>query len=290
MCGADRTVSRGYCGASDTIEVSKIMLHHWEEPCISGKDESRGSGAVFFTHCPLGCVYCQNGIISKRSSCGIEYTPAALANALLSLQDDGAYNINFVSPTQYTAQLVTTVQIAREKGLTLPIVWNTGGYELSSVIEELSGTVDIFLTDFKYADPQLSDCYSSAKDYPEIASTALASMYKSVGEFVISDAGIMERGIIVRHLVLPSHRNDSIAVLRMIAATVPPDKIKLSLMAQYTHEFLPKPSGENDRFSKIRRRITTFEYESVLKEATALGFDGFSQDRSSAVRSFTPDF
>ncbi len=290
MCGADRTVSRGYCGASEEIEISKIMLHHWEEPCISGSGPSRGSGAVFFTHCPLGCVYCQNGRISKRDSSGKEYSPVELADALLALQNDGAYNINFVSPTQYTAQLIKTVQIAREKGLTLPIVWNTGGYELPSIIEELRGTVDIFLTDFKYADPKLSASYSSANDYPAVAEASLAAMYKTVGEFVISDEGIMERGVIVRHLILPSHRNDSIAVLRKIATTVPPDKIKLSLMAQYTHEFLPKPNGEHDRFSKIRRRITTFEYESVLKEANLLGFDGFAQDRSSAVQKYTPDF
>ena len=154
-CGIDRTKSAGYCGASDRIEVSKVMLHQWGEPCISGTDSKRRSGAVFFTHCPLGCIYCQNKDISRRTCTGTAYTVRELAEIFVKLQSDGAYNINLVSPTQYTPQIIEAVNIARQNGLTLPVVWNTGGYELPETVEALAGTVDIFLTDFKYASPAL---------------------------------------------------------------------------------------------------------------------------------------
>ncbi len=289
MCGADRLTARGRCGATAEIEVSHIMLHHWEEPPISGTDKSRGSGTIFFTHCPLGCVYCQNGKISRRASGGKTYTPEKLADEMLKLQDSGAYNINCVSPTQYTIQIIKAVRIARENGLILPIVWNTGGYERPEVIEMLHGTVDIFLTDFKYASSELSERYSSAADYPEFAASSLKSMHNITGQYIIGEDGIMRRGLIVRHLVLPSHRDDSIAVLRRISETVPPGDVLLSLMAQYTPEFLPA-AKESDKFAKIRRKVTSFEYEKVVEEAARLGFEGFSQERSSATKRFTPDF
>lgn len=296
-CGADRTAGTGYCGASEEIEVSKIMLHHWEEPPISGYhseyrkngEENRGSGAIFLTHCPLGCVYCQNSKISRRSSSGKKYTPAELADEMLQLERDGAYNINLVSPTQYTPQLVESVKIARNNGLTLPIVWNTGGYELPETIRQLRGTVDIFLTDFKYAGESLSLSLSNAKDYPNTAIAALREMYSAAGDVELDENGMMRRGVIVRHLVLPSYRKDSINALSMIKEAVPTDKILLSLMAQYTPEFLP-PANNPDRFKEIRRKITTFEYNKVRDEAIRLGFDGFMQERSSAVKKFTPDF
>lgn len=268
------------------MEISKIMLHVWEEPPISGKDRHRGSGAVFFAHCPLGCVYCQNGKISRRTSVGERYTPHALSDAMIRLEADGAYNINLVSPTHYTPLIVESVKIAREAGLTLPIVWNTGGYELAPTIDELDGTVDIYLTDFKYASGVLAEKYSSARDYPGRASEALAAMYEQTGDPVFDDDGMMKRGVIVRHLVLPSHRNDSIDVLHKIASVVPSNGVLLSLMAQYTPDFLPK----SDDFREIRRKVTTFEYDSVADEARRLGFDGFMQERSSATSRFTPDF
>ncbi len=288
-CGVNRRVSRGFCGASDKIEISKIMLHHWEEPPISGSDSNRGSGAVFFTHCPLGCVYCQNRKISARSSVGKTYTVDELAEAILKLQADGAYNINFVSPTQYTEQIIEAVRIARGRGLTVPIVWNTGGYERIEVIESLRGTVDIFLTDVKYATNEIAGLYSSAADYPDVAINALKAMYDAVGKPVYDDDGMLKSGVIVRHLVLPSHKGDSIEVLQRIADAVPAGDVLLSLMAQYTPEFLPKASSD-DALKKIRRRITSFEYDSVLAEASRLGFDGFTQDRASATKSYTPEF
>lgn len=289
MCGVDRSLYLGYCGASDKIEVSKIMIHHWEEPPISGSDPERGSGAIFFTHCPLGCVYCQNRKISARSSVGKVYSTEELAEAMLKLQADGAYNINFVSPTQYTAQIKEAVTIARERGLSIPTVWNTGGYERAEVIESLRGIVDIFLTDVKYASGEVARLYSNASDYPEVAIIALKAMHNAVGRFQYDECGMLKKGVIVRHLVLPSHKGDSIEVLRRIAEAVPASDVLLSLMAQYTPEFLPDPSGE-DKLKKIRRRITSFEYDSVLSEASRLGFDGFTQDRTSATKSYTPEF
>lgn len=294
MCGADREVSRGYCGASDEIEVSKIMLHHWEEPPISGYNsdiyadmtEMRGSGTIFFTHCPLGCVYCQNSKISRTLSSGEKYSVEGLAHEMLMLQERGAYNINLVSPTQYSRGIIEAVYAARKKGLVLPIVYNTGGYELPEMIYELLGTVDIFLTDFKYASPELAKRLSNAEDYPYYAKKALEVMYRNVGEPVFDENGMMKSGVIIRHLVLPSHRDDSIAVLDTVADTVPCDKVLLSLMAQYTPEFLP----ENEQFRDIRRKITTYEYGKVRDHAVKLGFDGFMQERASATKRFTPDF
>lgn len=289
LCGADRSTTRGRCGAGADIEVSHIMLHQWEEPPISGTDKNRGSGTIFFTHCPLGCAYCQNGKISRRDCQGKVHTTRDLADAMLKLQEDGAYNINFVSPTQYTSQIIEAVKIAKSGGLILPIVWNTGGYERAEVIDALCGTVDIYLTDFKYASSALAQQYSAAPDYPEFAETALRAMHGITGKYKISEDSLIKRGVIVRHLVLPSHREDSIAVLNRIANTVPAGEILLSLMAQYTPDFLPSPT-EQDPFSKIRRKVTSYEYEKVVDEASRLGFEGFSQERSAATKRFTPDF
>lgn len=288
-CGVDRTIKRGRCGAGADIEVSKTMLHVWEEPPISGQDKSRGSGAIFFTHCPLGCVYCQNGKISRAPCVGEIHSPDSLAGEMLALEEKGAYNINCVSPTHYSVQIAEAVRIARKKGLSLPIVWNTGGYELPEVISSLGGVVDVFLTDFKYASDELASLYSNAPDYPGYAAASLKAMHSLVGAPKYGDDGMMKRGVIVRHLVLPSHRDDSIAVLNRIADIVPPDGILLSLMAQYTPDFLPE-AQENDRYVKIRRKITTYEYDRVADEAVRLGFEGFMQERSSATARFTPDF
>ena len=269
-CRVDRSRSRGRCGATDVIEVSKTMLHIWEEPPISGKDKNRGSGAVFFTHCPLGCVYCQNGKISHGQCVGQSYTPEELAREMLSLEEKGAYNINCVSPTHYSSGIAKAVAIAKENGLSVPIVWNTSGYELPDVIRSLDGVVDIFLTDFKYASAELSSLYSCAPDYSEVATHALRAMYSLVGK--------------------PQYDENSVSVLRLIADTVPPSDILLSLMAQYTPDFLPPPDENCDRYEKIRRKITTYEYDKVAEEAVRLGFNGFMQERSSATTRFTPDF
>ena len=289
MCRVDRETAFGVCGAGREAEVAKIMLHHWEEPPISGDptDTEHGSGAVFFSHCSLGCIFCQK--ISRRESQGKTYTPAELAEEMCRLEQSGAFNINLVSPTHYADRLIEAVKIAKLEGLRVPVVWNTGGYERPEVIETLRGTVDIFLTDFKYASPELAKRYSGAPDYPEFARASLQVMLDVAGECVFDEQGMMERGVIVRHLVLPSHRADSIEVLHSIAETVPVEKIRLSLMAQYTPEFLPEP-GEGDRFRQIRRKVTSYEYDKVAEEAERLGFIGWMQERSSATKRFTPDF
>lgn len=299
-CGVNRAVSRGYCGASDKMEVSKIMLHKWEEPCISGNDTNRGSGAVFFTHCPLGCIYCQNRDISGRKATGTVFTEAELAQKFIELEQLGAYNINLVTPTHYTDKIIETVSRARKNGLTIPIVWNTGGYELPEVIETLKGTVDIFLTDFKYVSANLSAEFSHAADYFRHCAESLKAMYRIAGKPEYDADGMMLKGVIVRHLVLPGCRNDSIAVLNAIAKLaiakfaiaelVPVDEIKLSLMSQYTPDFCDIPESASDAQKKLKRRVTTFEYESVVNEALKLGFDGYIQGKYSATRRFTPDF
>ncbi len=303
------------------MQVSKIMHHHWEEPCISGPQPKTdhplepGSGTIFFAHCPLGCVYCQNGKISRRDSVGQELSPSDLAYEMLVLQNLGMYNINFVSPTHYTPQIIEAVQSARRgwiaqkqtpslqiteelipagthwytQRLTLPVVWNTGGYEKPEVIDALKDTVDVFLTDFKYASPELAGLYSHAPDYAEFAAASLVKMVENTGSCEFDENGMMQKGVIVRHLVLPGHRDDSMAVLRKIASIVDPTKIRLSLMAQYTPEFLPE-KRENDPYRQIRRKITTYEYEKVADLARELGFDGYMQERSSATKRFTPDF
>ena len=295
MCGADREGAPGFCGAGAEIEVSKIMLHHWEEPPVSGPDpadEARGSGAIFFTHCSLGCVFCQNGKISRRGSRGTVMTPEALAGEMLSLEARGAYNINCVSPTHYSEGIARAVRLARSRGLSVPVVWNTGGYERAQIIRALRDTVDVYLTDFKYASPALAARYSGAPDYPEAAREALGAMVETAGPCVFGPDGMLRRGVIVRHLVLPGCREDSVRVLRAVAETVPVQDVRLSLMAQYTPDFLPglPETGEPDAYREIRRRVTSYEYAKVAEEAERLGFDGWMQERASAVKRFTPDF
>ena len=300
MCGADRRKCAGFCGAGPDPEVSKIMLHHWEEPPVSGPDptdEAHGSGAVFFTHCSLGCVYCQNRKISRRTSMGTVLSPVALADELLKLEKSGAYNVNLVSPTHWADRLAETVRIARDRGLTLPVVWNTGGYERPETVRALveAGTADVWLTDFKYASPDLARRCSGAEDYPKAAAAALAVMAETAGPCVFDENGMIRRGVIVRHLILPGCRKDSVQVLRQIASIADVKAVRLSLMAQYTPDFLPPApdavqGDAADPYRSIRRKVTTYEYEKVAEEAVRLGFEGWMQERSSATKRFTPDF
>ena len=178
-CGVDRSKHRGFCGCSDVMHIDKVMLHQWEEPCISGTDKQRGSGAIFFSGCSLKCVFCQNRQIS-RSECGTAVSSAGLADIMLDLQNKGAYNINFVSPTHYTVGIMAAIDLCRDS-LNIPVVWNTGGYEKPDTIRMLGGYADIFLTDFKYASPDKAALYASAPDYPEYALASLKEMVKLVG-------------------------------------------------------------------------------------------------------------
>ena len=278
-CGADRSNSVGYCLSGDKIKIAKVMIHNWEEPCVSG---SRGSGAIFFSGCPLKCVYCQNKEIS-HGGVGQEITTERFATLMLELQDRGVHNINLVSPTQYADKIRDAIDLIRPK-LKIPVVYNTGGYELPSEIEKMSGYVDVFLTDMKYYSSDLSNKYSQAPDYYERAIEAFKAMLKIAPECIFDDDHIIKKGIILRHLILPSCRKDSIKILENVAEICDVSNIRLSLMSQYTPDFY---EGE---YTELKRRVTTFEYESVLKRAIELGYDGYLQERSSASSAFTPDF
>lgn len=276
-CGADRRTGAGYCGCGDGAAVAKTMLHIWEEPPVSG---TRGSGAVFFSGCNLRCIYCQNRDISF-SVAGRRMSRGELADAFLSLRDAGAHNINLVTAAPYLPDAEGALGIARRRGLDLPVVYNTGGYELPEAVEALSPYVDVWLPDFKYASAALAAKYSSAPDYPAVAEEAIDRMVRLTGPPVIEN-GLIRRGVIVRHLVLPGCRADSMRVVRRIAEKWGGD-VKLSLMRQYTPDFAPPGCGLN-------RRVTTFEYNSVLEEALRLGLDGWFQDADSATKAYTPDF
>jgi len=278
-CGIDREKSKGYCGCDDKIKVAKVMLHKWEEPPISG---TNGSGAIFFSGCPLKCAYCQNKEIS-HGGVGTEITVERLSEMFLELQENGAHNINLVSPTQYADKIRLAITIVRDK-LKIPVVYNTGGYELPSEIDKMRGYVDVFLTDIKYFSKELSEKYSKTSDYFEKAISSFKEMISICPQCVFDSDGIMKKGVILRHLVLPSHRADSIKILERVSEICDISKIKLSLMSQYTPDFY------NGDITALKRRLTSFEYDSVVKRAIELGYDGYMQERSSASSLYTPDF
>lgn len=278
-CGADREKGeRGYCSAARAIEVAKVMLHPWEEPCLISPP---GAGAIFFAGCPLKCVYCQNKAIS-RGGIGEAWDVPRLREEMLRLADAGASCIDLVSPTQYASDILAALRPIKEK-LPVPVVWNTGGYETVETIRACRGLVDVFLTDFKYGTPETAQAYSAAPDYVDAAKAALREMVDAVGD-PVRDGDRLTRGVIVRHLVLPGCRRDSAAALSAIADTVSPDSVILSLMRQYTPDFAP------EAYPALRRRVTTFEYEFVRETAVALGFDGYSQDADAASAAYTPEF
>ena len=288
-CGADRESVRGMCGVTRRIYVARTMLHMWEEPPVSG---TRGSGAVFFCGCPLGCSFCQNHEISRPTGDAAsvrEYTEHELSELFLRLEAHGAHNVNLVSPTQYTDAVIRAVAEARSNGLTLPVVWNTGGYERQDTIRTLNGTADVFLTDMKYVSSDISGALSGAPDYFAEAMPSLLEMVKIAGDPVYDRDGMLTRGVIVRHLVLPGCRRDSISVLHALADSGLQDRVLLSLMRQYTPEFF---SGCDDPIldRALRRRVTSFEYDSVCTEAERLGFVGFTQEKESSDTEYTPQW
>jgi putative pyruvate formate lyase activating enzyme len=263
------------------MRIARAALHFFEEPPISG---TRGSGTVFFVGCSLRCVFCQNRVISRADRIGRVVTPEELADIFLSLEAQGAHNINLVTPTHFADGLLEALTMARSN-LTVPVVYNTSGYERVETLRRLDGLVDIYLPDFKYISSELSSRYSAAPDYAEVAADALREMFRQVGRYEIGEDGLMQRGMIVRHMVLPKGRQDSIAVLDRLAELLPVDGILLSLMSQYTPEF-----AMDSPYAELHRKVTTFEYRSVVERAAALGFDGFMQEKSSATAQYTPDF
>lgn len=277
-CNVDRTSQMGFCSVGDSIRVSKAMLHHWEEPCINGEN---GSGAIFFSGCNLRCCYCQNYKISTQTF-GKDITIEHLANIMISLQEQGANNINLVTPTHYTDKIIQTLDICKHK-INIPIVYNCGGYEKLDTLKELRNYVDIYLTDFKYYSSEMSKMYSKCEDYFKVTSKAILEMYHQQNELVYKD-NILQKGLIIRHLVLPTGRHDSISILEWLSNNLDVSKFLLSLMSQYT------PNENCKNYPKIDRRTSTFEYNSVLDKAIELNFKGYMQDRRSAKSEYTPNF
>ena len=279
-CRVNRKERTGFCGEKDGIRCARAALHYWEEPCISG---TRGSGAVFFSGCSLKCCYCQNYQISQEGL-GKEISPEKLARIFLDLQEQGAHNINLVTGTHFLPGILTALDLARPK-LSIPVVYNCGGYEKPEVIRLLDGYVDIYLPDLKYFDPELSARYSGARDYFAQASQAVSAMISQTGSPVFDEDGIMQKGVIIRHMVLPGSRKDSISILRWIREHLPEEGFLLSLLSQYT------PFYKSCEYPQINRRLTTYEYDKVLEEAISLGLTkGFMQEKSSAKEEYTPPF
>lgn len=282
MCGADREKTTGFCGMGSTIRAARASLHHWEEPCISG---TAGSGAVFFSGCVMRCVFCQNYDISALRG-GADITEERLAEIFLELQEQGALNINLVNPTHFVPQIISALKIARERGLNIPTVYNSGGYERVETLKMLEGYINIYLPDIKYYDDEAAVRLSSAPHYFDTAMAAVEEMVRQTGAPQLGENGIMRRGTVVRHLVLPNMYRDSVEIIRRIGERFG-GKILFSLMSQYT------PFGRvktDDEFTKMRRRITTFEYRKALDAVIAAGLDGYMQEKSSAREEYTPEF
>lgn len=288
-CGVNRFERTGFCGAPARIRAARAALHQWEEPCISGV---HGSGTVFFSGCTLRCSFCQNYRISEEAF-GKEISPRQLADIFLRLQDKGAHNINLVTATQYLPLILPALDLVRHQ-LHIPIVYNCGGYERRETVRSLKDYVDIWLPDLKYFDSRLSKELSQAQDYFETASQAILQMVEQTGplEFYtyqesLSSPGcrLMRRGVIIRHMVLPGHRADSIRLLHWIADTLPKDRYLISIMSQYT------PYRRDEKHPELNRRITSYEYQKVVDTALALGItQGYMQQKSSAKEEYTPPF
>lgn len=280
-CGVDRTSGEtGFCGAPAGIVLSSMFPHHGEEPPLSG---TGGSGTVFFTHCTLKCVFCQNYQISHEGE-GRLFTESELAQKLLHLQALGCHNINLVTSTHLLPWLLPALRHAVREGLRLPIVCNCGGYELADTIDLLKDVVDIWLPDMKYGDNALAQRYSAAPDYVEINQAAVRRMFRQVGPMRVDDRGIAERGLVIRHLVLPSGQSASLAVLEFLRQAFDPQDITISLMAQY------RPLYRAHTHPPVQERLSTEEYETVKAAFLAAGFSGFFQEPEKLDSSFVIDF
>ena len=279
MCRVDRVNKFGFCRAGENLRVALVSLHRWEEPCLVGE---RGAGTIFFTHCNLKCVYCQNFYVSHKGY-GAEISVERLAEIFLEQQARGAANVELVTPTHYTEKICAAIDLARANGLTLPIVWNSNGYEKISTLELLRGRVDIFLPDVKYFSDDAAETFSAAPNYFSVATAAVKKMFELVGPAQIVN-GQMIRGLIVRHLVLPNFRRDAMKIVDWLYKTFG-DEIFISLMNQYT------PLFRAAEYKKISRALTTFEYQSVVDHAAELGVKNcFIQVGKTADKKFVPDF
>lgn len=275
-CNIDREASLGFCQSPESFRVSRSALHFWEEPCISGKN---GSGTVFFSGCNLKCVFCQNHEISHDNK-GVEISEERLIELFEILVDKGANNINLVNPTHYAKQLASVLSKWQSP---VPIVYNSSGYESVEALKMLDGLIDIYLPDFKYSRNEKAMKYSGAEDYPSVVKLAIAEMKRQVSDYSFDENGIMQRGVIIRHLILPSNTNSSIEVLDYLSNEYKDSYI--SLMAQYT------PCGDLSAVKEIDRPITQREYDKVVDYAISLGFENiFIQELSSANEKYIPSF
>jgi putative pyruvate formate lyase activating enzyme len=284
QCGANRLAGEiGYCGAGGaraTLDISSIFPHHGEEPPISGE---RGSGTVFFSHCSLRCCFCQNYQISQENE-GEAFTESRFADSMLDLQSKKVHNINLVTATHYLPWVLKGLRLASEKGLRIPFVWNSSGYESVKPLSLLKGIVDIFLPDMKYGSNDSAGRYCNAQDYVEVNRLAVREMFRSVGPLVCDESGIAYRGLCIRHLVLPQGRSGTHEVLKFIAATFDPADITMSLMAQY------RPMYKASEFDELCRGITREEYAAVRSECEEAGVNAFFQDQTELDDRFCIDF
>lgn len=277
-CGALRTETegKGYCRMPALPVLARAALHQWEEPPISG---TRGSGTIFFSGCPLGCVFCQNEEISHRDV-GKPVTVQRLRQICMELVDQGAHNINFVTPTHYSHILGQVL----DTPLPVPVVFNSGGYDSVSTLKSLEGKIDVYLPDLKYMDSVPAGRYSAAPDYPAVAAAAIREMVRQVGPCVFDENGLLKKGVIIRHLVLPGQAEGAKQVMDWVAREFPKGTVLFSLMSQYT------PYGRADQFPEIDRKLRRGEIRAVQDYMDALGLDGFTQERTSAKREYTPPF
>ncbi len=278
-CRVDRVNRLGFCGAGENLRVALVSLHRWEEPCLVGQF---GAGTIFFAHCNLRCVYCQNFSIS-HGGFGADISIERLAEIFLEQQNRGAANVELVTPTHYADKICAAIDIAKSRGLTLPIVWNSNAYESPATLEMLRGRIDVFLPDVKYFDDDAARKFSAAPNYFATACAAVSKMFELVGPAKFN-GGLMTRGVIVRHLILPNFRRDAMKIIDRLYATFG-DEIFFSLMNQYT------PLYRACEHKKINRTLTTFEYNSVVQHAVELGITNcFVQTGKTADAKFIPTF
>ncbi len=276
QCKADRTRGKGRCRMPDRPVLARAALHHWEEPPLSG---TRGAGTVFFSGCSLGCIFCQNDSISQQDF-GKEISVSRLREIFFELIQAGAHNIDLVNPTHYAH----VVAEALAEPLPVPVVWNSGGYDRVETLQALEGKVQIYLPDYKYPDPAGARKYAMAEDYPETARAAIREMVRQTGPYRLDENGILQRGVIIRHLILPGRLEQAKAVMDWVAETFPPHTVLFSLMSQYT------PWGKADQYPELNRRLRKSEIRAAAAYMANLGLDGFSQEESAATAEYIPSF
>lgn len=287
QCNIDRQTAKGFCGESDSVRLARAALHFYEEPPISG---TNGSGAIFFSGCNLKCVFCQNESIANNNT-GMEISINRLADIMLELQSQNAHNINLVTPSHYIYQIKEAILLAKANGLTIPIVYNSSGYELASSIKILDGLIDIYLPDFKYSDDTLAVKYSKAPNYSSYAREAIAEMFRQVGTPEFDENGLMKSGVIVRHLLLPLGVKNAKAVITYLNETYG-DRIYISIMNQYTPMTeTPSMLRVKDSYPELFRKVTKREYERLIDFILSLNIsNAFIQEGHTASDSFIPDF